>query len=173
MLAYIFVVLAFLFRFVPHPWGFTPVAGSLLFFGARGTRRQYWFPIALLALSDVLLDKFVYAYPFSWEHLVTWAWYGAIVALGTKLRDTSKPVWILASALGSSVSFFLLSNFAVWIWGTMYPKTMAGLMTCYTLGLPFFQRDLEGNLAFTAVMFAIPAILGQFSERFSRNSAAA
>ena len=39
MLAYVFVVFAIAFRFVPHPWGFTPLTGSLLFFGARGTRR--------------------------------------------------------------------------------------------------------------------------------------
>ena len=40
MLAYIFAVFAFAIRFVPHPWHFTPVAASLLFFGARGSRRQ-------------------------------------------------------------------------------------------------------------------------------------
>ena len=32
MLAYLFVVLAVAVRFMPHPWMFTPVVGSLLFF---------------------------------------------------------------------------------------------------------------------------------------------
>jgi len=36
MLAYLFVVLAVAVRFLPHPWMFTPVAASLLFFGAAG-----------------------------------------------------------------------------------------------------------------------------------------
>ena len=45
MLAYIFVLLAIASRFAilkmdPHPWMFTPVTASLLFFGARGPRRQ-------------------------------------------------------------------------------------------------------------------------------------
>src|SRR5438874_13829873 len=105
MLAYLFVLLAIAIRFLPHPWHFTPVAASLLFFGARGSRRQMWIPVALLAASDVILTKFVYVYPFRWDNLVTWAWYGAIVLLGTRLAKNAKPVWVIASALASSVSF--------------------------------------------------------------------
>lgn len=158
MLAYLFVVLAVAVRFMPHPWTFTPVAASLLFFGARGSRRQLWFPLVMLAASDVVLTKLVYHYAFSWDHFVTWAWYGAILALGTRLRENSKPIWILASALTSSISFFLVSNFAVWACFDMYPKNFDGLMTSYTLALPFFQRGLIGDLLFTAVMFAIPVL---------------
>lgn len=165
MLAYLFVVLAVAVRFMPHPWHFTPVAASLLFFGAYGSRRQLWFPFALLAASDVFLTKVIYAYPFSWDHFVTWAWYAAVLALGTRLREHAKPLWILASALASSVSFYLLSNFAVWACWNMYPKTFAGLMTCYTLALPFFQRSFAGDLLFTAVLFAVPVAIKQVSER--------
>ena len=44
MLAYLFVVVAIAVRFMPHPLAFTPVGASLLFFGARGPRRQCWVP---------------------------------------------------------------------------------------------------------------------------------
>jgi Family of unknown function (DUF6580) len=159
MLAYLFVILAFAVRFLPHPWQFTPVAASLLFFGAFKSRRSLWFPVALLALSDVILTKLVYSYPFTWDHLVTWAWYGAIVLLGTRLRNNSKPLWVLGAALASSVSFFLISNCAVWACFDMYPKTFGGLMTSYLMGLPFFRNDAVGDLLFTAVMFATPALL--------------
>ena len=40
----------------------------------------------------------------------------------------------------------------------MYPKTLAGLVTCYAAGLPFFRRALAGDMLFTAVMFGLPAI---------------
>jgi hypothetical protein len=159
MLAYLFVVFAVAVRFLPHPWSFTPVAGALLFFGARAPRRQLWFPFALLAVSDVVLTRFVYAYPFSWDHYVTWAWYAAILWLGTNLRENAKPVRVIGAALASSTSFFLLSNFAVWAGGTMYPHNWAGLMTSYTLGLPFFRPSIEGDLLFTAAMFATPGLL--------------
>src|SRR6266436_34210 len=165
MLAYLFVVLAVTARFIPHAMGFTPVTASLLFFGARGSRRQLWFPLVLLMASDIFLTKVIYAYQFSWDHFVTWAWYAAVLALGTRLRENSKPVWILASALASSVSFFLISNFAVWAAFDMYPKNFAGLMTCYTMAIPFFRRGLAGDLLFTAVMFATPVAISLLSER--------
>ena len=72
MLAYVFVLFAVAVRFLPHPLSFTPVGASLLFFGARGSRRQIWVPLLLLAASDVILTKVIYAYPFSWDHFVTW-----------------------------------------------------------------------------------------------------
>jgi len=160
MLAYLFVIFAVVARmpFMPHPWNFTPVAAALLYFGARGSRRQLWVPFALLAASDVLLNKFVYAYPFGWDQLVVWAWYGAILLLGTQLRENSGWLRVAGAALASSVSFFVVSNFAVWVFGTMYPRTLSGLMTCYAAGLPFFRRGLAGDLLFTAVMFGLPAV---------------
>jgi hypothetical protein len=161
MLAYLFVIFAVVARmpFMPHPWNFTPVAAALLYFGARGSRRQLWVPFLLLAASDVILTKFVYSYVFSWDHFVTWAWYAAILWLGTNLRENSNWLRIGGAALASSVSFFIVSNFAVWAyWTDMYPKTLSGLMTCYIAGLPFFRRGLAGDLLFTAVIFGVPAL---------------
>lgn len=168
MLAYLFVLLAVAIRFMPHPWMFTPVAGALLFFGARGSRRQLWIPLVLLAASDVVLTKVVYAYPFSWDHFVTWAWYAAILWLGTNLRTNPTPVRLVGAALTSSVSFFLLSNLAVWACWNMYPKNLGGLMTAYTLGLPFFRNALAGDLVFTLAMFATPVALHALAHAFRR-----
>jgi hypothetical protein len=160
MLAYVFVLFAILMRmpFMPHPWNFTPVAAALLYFGARGSRRQLWVPFALLAASDVILTKFVYSYQFSWDHFVTWAWYAAILWLGSQLRENTSWLRVGGAALASSISFFVVSNFAVWACWNMYPKTLSGLMTCYAAGLPFFRRGLAGDMLFTAVMFGLPAI---------------
>jgi hypothetical protein len=160
MLAYLFVIFAVAARmpFMPHPWNFTPVAAALLYFGARGSRRQLWVPLALLAASDVILTKFVYAYVFSWDHFVTWAWYAAILLLGSRLRETTSWLRVGGAAPASSVSFFVVSNFAVWACWNMYPKTLAGLMACYAAGLPFFRGTLIGDMLFTAVMFGLPAV---------------
>lgn len=178
MLAYLFVLLAVASRFLilhvkPIPWDFTPLTASLLFFGAYGSRRRIWFPVALLAGADVVLSKFVYGYPISWDLYVTWAWYAAIVLLGTRLRQNSKPVWVLASALASSVSFFLISNFAAWAEYDMYPKTFSGLLTSYAAGLPFFRHRVVGDVMFTAVLFSIPVIIAQFAKKAPGTAAAA
>src|SRR5215469_17943354 len=103
MLAYIFVAFAIAVRFMPHPFAFTPVGASLLFFGARGPRRQWWIPLALFAASDVILTKLVYMFPFSWDHFVTFAWYGGMLWLGTRLRETHKPLPILGASLAGSI----------------------------------------------------------------------
>jgi hypothetical protein len=170
MLAYLFIVLAIVVRFLPHPLGFTPVAAALLFFGARGSRRQLWIPLVLLAASDVILTKFVYTYTFTWDHLVTWAWYAAILWLGTKLRENSSPLRVIGASLSSSVSFFLISNFAVWAAMDMYPKNFGGLMTSYTLALPFFRRGLAGDLVFTLAMFATPLVIHTLAAAFGKES---
>src|SRR5229473_1282007 len=164
MLAYIFVVLAIAVRFMPHPWMFTPLTASLLYFGARGPRRFIWAPVGMLAASDVILTKYFWHYRFNWDQLVIWAWYAAVLMLGTRLRENKKPLWIMASALGSSVAFYLVSNFAVWAAYNMYPKTLTGLMTCYTLALPFFKPSLIGDMLFTAGMFAVGAVMGVQTE---------
>jgi len=168
MLAYLFVVFAIAVRFLPHPLAFTPVAAALLYFGARGSRRQMWVPFALLAAADVVLTKIVYAYPFSWDHFVTWAWYAAILWLGSNLRANANWLRIGVAAVASSVSFFVVSNFAVWACWNMYPKTFAGLMVCYAAGVPFFRRGVEGDLLFTAVMFGLPVLAGAIAHRMGK-----
>jgi hypothetical protein len=167
MLAYLFVIFAVLARmpFMPHPWNLTPVAAALLYFGARGSRRQIWVPFVLLAASDLILNKFVYAYPFGTDQLVVWAWYAAILMLGTQLRENSGWLRIAGAALAASASFFVISNFAVWAFGTMYPKTLSGLTTCYAAGVPFVRRTLAGDLLFTAVMFGLPALAAALAHK--------
>src|SRR5262249_32774159 len=136
MLPYLFVILAIVFRLViphiqPHPWDFTPVGASLLFFGAYGSKRAVWIPVALFAATDVYLNLQVYHYPFGWDQFISFAWYAATIWLGTRLRDGAEPLPTLGLALTSSVSFFLVSNFGVWAAYAMYPKTLGGLIACY------------------------------------------
>lgn len=174
MLPYLFVLLAIAVRFLPfagplnflpHAWHFTPIGASLLFFGARGARRQMWIPLVLLAGTDIVLTRFAYAYVLSWDHLVTWAWYAAMLGLGAAtLRQSAGPVRVVAAALATSVSFFLISNFAVWAaWPGMYPRTLSGLMMSYSAGVPFFRGTAESDLFFSVAFFGIPVFLRAFS----------
>jgi len=160
MLPYIFVLFAVIVRFLPHPWMFTPVVGALLFFGARGPRRQLWAALALLIASDLALTKFVYHYAFVWDQLVIFGWYAAILSLGTRLGTNPKLLRQIGAALTGSVSFFLVTNFTSWLVGTLpYPRNLSGLLSSYELGLPFFRHAVEGDLLFTLAMFATPAAL--------------
>jgi len=168
MLPYIFVLFAIAFRFIPHPMAFTPVGAALLYFGARAPRRRLWIPLAMLAASDVILTLAVYRYPFSWDHFVTWAWYAAMLWFGTMLSSAGA-VRIMGSSLTGSVSFFLISNFAVWAAWDMYPRTFAGLMTCYDAGIPFFRHAVVGDLLFTAVMFGAPVLAQSLAGKMGKS----
>lgn len=172
MLAYLFVVLAFAvhIRWVALPWSFTPVVAALLYFGARMPRRQMWIPVAMLAASDVYLTRVTYGYPLTADHFVTWGFYAAAILLGGAIIKGFSPLRIGAASLAGSVSFFLVSNFAVWAVWQMYPKSVAGLMTCYAAGLPFFRNAVISDLLFSAAFFGIGYLVSERS--FTREATA-
>src|SRR5258708_12562059 len=111
MLPYIFVVLALGLRFAFKPIAFTSLSAALLYFGARASRRNAWIAWVLCAAADVVLTTVVYSYPLTWDQLFTWAWYAVALGLGLLLRNTNSPLRIGATALVSSLIFFVLSNF--------------------------------------------------------------
>jgi len=115
------------------------------------------------------LTKLVYHYPFLWDQLVVFAWYVAILWLGTTLGSRPKLVRLLGACLASSVSFFLVTNFTSWLVGTLpYPRNFSGILTSYELALPFFRHALEGDLLFTLAMFATPLALQRWNDAFSK-----
>ena len=59
-----------------------------------------------------------------------------------RLVRQRQPLPVLGAALASSLSFFVISNAAVWACWSMYPKNLGGLMMSYVAGLPFFRHAL-------------------------------
>jgi uncharacterized protein DUF6580 len=157
MLAYLFVVLAAVVhvRWIALPFSFTPVLAALLYFGARMPRKQIWIPLAALAASDLYLNRFVYGLAFNADQIITWGFYAAVLLGASYAIKGWSPVRIGVSALGASVGFFIVSNFAVWLAGTMYPMTASGLGTCFVAGLPFYRNQLVSDMLFTAAFFGV------------------
>jgi hypothetical protein len=181
MPAYLLLLAALLSRVLPHSgwYGFTAVGGSLLYFGARRSPRtsasplrwlEILFPVAILAAADYYLTTQVYAYAFQWQdYLVTWSWYAAAIVLGSILL--SRKVTVLRAASGAILgptSFFVVSNFSVWVGsshaGGMYAPTLAGLLTCLAAGLPFYARDLISTGLVLTIAFGVPAAIRRFQE---------
>ncbi|MBI2443285.1 MAG: hypothetical protein HYV40_05260 [Candidatus Levybacteria bacterium] len=52
-----------------------------------------------------------------------------------------------------SVLFFLITNFGVWLMGTLYSRTLEGLLQSYIMGLPFFRNTLIGDFLYVGVLF--------------------
>jgi hypothetical protein len=165
MTAYLALLLAVLSRVLPHAFGttsvgFTAVGGGLLFFGARRSRWQT--AIALLAMiaTDYYLTVFAYHYPFHVSgYVVTWAWYGAVCLLGHQMLSGKVSALRVAGAVvASSTSFFILSNFMVWVGSTMYAHSAAGLESCYVAAIPFYANDVMSTAVTAGALFGLPAL---------------
>jgi hypothetical protein len=151
------ILVAAVFRLLPHWPNVTPVAAMALFGGAYFSRKIFAFilPMAALFLSDLVLGF----------HGTMWAVYlgfAITVAFGLLIRSKVS-VWSVAGVvLGSSVIFFLLTNFASWMGSAFYAPTFTGLLTAYTAGLPFFLNSLLGDVFFAGVLFGSFQLLQQW-----------
>jgi hypothetical protein len=165
MLAYLFLLLAVVFRFVPHVWNFTLVGAALLFFGANRSRREMWVPVFLFAASDLVLTKFVNGFPVTFETFASSIYYALAVLIGTLLKDKVEVPRVVGASLAGSLIFFVISNFATWMTFDMYPHTFAGLVTCYVAAIPFFRNTLISDLVFSAAMFGTPLLIEAMNRR--------
>jgi hypothetical protein len=167
MPAYLLLLFAVLSRLAlastPHPewFNFTAVGGALLYFGARRSWREMLAPFAVLTATDFFLTTAVYHYGFNWlDYLPTWAWYVAAMVLGQiLLKARTTFVRVTAGAVLGPTSFFLLSNYAVWAAGTMYPHNFSGLTACYIAALPFYRNDVVSTALVCAVAFGAPVLV--------------
>jgi hypothetical protein len=167
MPAYLLLVVAVLSRLAlaatPHPewFNFTAVGGALLFFGARRSWREMLAPLAVLMATDYFLTTTIYGYPFRWQwYALTWAWYAMAMALGWILLHTRTSfVRVAAGVVLGPTSFFVASNYAVWLAGDMYPRTASGLATCYAAALPFYRNDLIATTLVAGLAFGLPVLL--------------
>lgn len=177
MFSYFFVLIAVFSRILPHPWfSFTAVGASLLVFGARRSPKLFFVPVIALAATDYYLTVFAYNFPFHLqEYLVTWAWYLGACWIGyAMLHNRASAGRVVGAALASSTSFFLASNFAVWLGSVIYPHTAAGLATCYIAGLPFYRNDVLATTLLTSAVFGLPVMAERTVElwhRWTLNSA--
>ena len=156
-----FIVFAALTRFLPHAYNFTPI-GAIALFGAAYFTEKKWaliIPIAALWISDLLLNNIMYAEfyeGFTWftsGFLYIYGSIALIVVLGYHLLKKITFGRVLGGALGASAVFFLVSNFGVWMSGTLYPLTLEGLITCYAAAIPFFHYTIAGNVIYSAILF--------------------
>jgi hypothetical protein len=163
MPAYLLLLVAVLSRLVPHPdWlNFTAVGGALLYFGARRSWREMLAPMVALMATDYCLTVFSYHYPFRWEsYVTTWAWYGMAMALGhILLHARTTFVRVAAGVVLGPTSFFVVSDYAVWAAGGMYPHTLAGLRDCFIAAIPFYRNDLVSTAIVAGAAFGIPVLV--------------
>ena len=156
ILALALVAIAVWLRLLPHAANFAPVAAIAIFGGAVLPRRvAVWVPLGAMVVSDMFIG-FYDMMP------VTWTCY-VLIALASShwLRKLSL-VRGVAITLGSSLFFYVVTNFAVWASSGMYAHTWSGLAQCYVMALPFFRATLASDVIYVAALFGAFAFAGKF-----------
>ncbi len=146
LLAVLLVILGIAMRVIPHAPNFTPVAAIALFGGVYlNKKHSFLVPLALMVISDLLIGL---------HNTVafTWAGFGLIALLGLAMNGKITATRIAGMSIVSSVVFYLVSNFGVWVMG-WYPLTPAGLIDCYVKALPFLRDFTASTLVYSAVFF--------------------
>lgn len=156
--------LCVVFRLLPDQyrayWNLTPVGALFLFCGARLTGAARWvLPFAVMLLTDIGF-YYVKGWPMSPSVYLAFALY---VALGLVLRRASgvrAALFSIPLAAVASALFFLLTNGESWLMQALdYPRTFAGLMQSYEMGLPFAKGTFRGDLLFAPMVFAAYALV--------------
>ena len=160
------VLMASLYRILPdRPLGFAPQIAMALFAGSIVTDKKYAF---FLPLFSMLVSDMLYQLLFQFSlssipgfysgQIINYILFIGLTVIGFAIKKTN-PVHIIAGAVVGASVYFLLSNFVVWMGGGLditnmpYPKTMAGLINCYTAAIPFYRGSLYATLIFSGILF--------------------
>jgi hypothetical protein len=166
LLVAVLATLAGLLRLFPHPWNFAPMGAIGIFAGAR---LRGWkglaLPVGVAVFTDLILwVKYPDYSPFQW---FTYLSYLLCALLGRTLQNRSSPWQIVGLGLLSSMLFYLVTNFGVWLlWTDTYPdRSLTGLFQAYIAGVPFYRGTFLGDLIYTPVLFGSYALLSRWLTR--------
>ena len=136
-----FVILAVIVRLIPHPPNFTPITAIALF-GSTSFKNK-WFGLSLPLVALFISDLYLGFYSISY-----WV-YGSFFLISLLGRYWKKIK--VTNILISSSIFFIITNFGVWLMGG-YPKSLEGILLCYTMALPFFLNSIAGDFFFSYLL---------------------
>jgi hypothetical protein len=141
-------------RLIPHPPNFAPIAAIALFGGAYFTKRWAAFIVPLTAMF--ITDLFLGFHPTMWAVYLSFV---LIVMIGVVMIKQKRITNIFFASIASSVVFFIITNFGVWLSTPYYEKTSIGLAACFTAAIPFFHQTLLSDLLFVTILFGLYEIL--------------
>lgn len=154
----VFILFGALARLLPHVPNFTPI-GALALFGAayRGRRFALLVPLAAMTLSDVVIGGHT-TLPY------VYASFALIALMGTLVfRNGVSTTKVVGASLASSGILYLVSNFGVWAAGTLYPRSLDGLVMAYVMGIPYLRSTIVGDLFYAGIMFGGYALARHFA----------
>ena len=148
IIIFVIILFAAFSRLLPHPPNFTPILSICLFSGIMFNKKKYAYsiPLIFMLISDFVIDYY---------SLMFWVYLSLviIITIGYLLKEKISKIKIIYGILMSSMIFYILSNFGVWLGSSFYTQNLSGLLSCYIAGLPFFQNNLLSNIFFSCIIF--------------------
>jgi hypothetical protein len=106
-----------------------------------------------MCISDLLLSFSDIGLANPIVHTSVYGSFALTVLLGAvDYKKLSKFLSIPIASVFAALVFFIITNFAVWLNGG-YGYTLEGLLTCYTVAIPYFGNTILGNLTYSAILF--------------------
>jgi len=139
------VLLGVLLRFLPHEPNFVPI-GAIALFSGNYLPKKYAWSIALTIM--LITDIFFGFYP-----IMIWVYSSYFLISLLRKNSYLKFKKLFLTSLFSSLIFYLITNFGVWISTGLYTKNLQGIYECYLLALPFFRNTLIGDLFYNSIFF--------------------
>lgn len=152
------IAFAAIVRLLPHWPNFTPIAAMALFAGTYLEKKHYAFaiPIAAMFISDLLIGLHA-------NMPAVYLGFAITVLIGMSIRRKVSVGTVFMASVGSSLIFFMITNFSAWLASPFYPHTATGLLECYIAGLAFFRdttsgfsfllNDVLGSLFYSAAFY--------------------
>jgi hypothetical protein len=145
----IFIIAAAFLRLVPHAPNFAPIGAMALFAGSYLDRKTaFILPLSAMVLSDLFIG-----FDSLSSRVTVYGSFVLITLLGVWLKHHRSAKNVILASFCASALFFIVTNFGVWLTGTLYSKDLNGLVACYSAAIPFFRNTLAGDLFYSGIFF--------------------
>ena len=137
---------------------FSPIGAMAIFGGAcfSNKGKALAWPVLTLWLSDVILNRYVFYGHWRLFYEGFYWTYGAfalIVLTGHYLVKKITFTRVVLASVSAVLIHWIVTDFGVWLDGTMYAKTFNGFIACLVAAIPYERNLLVGNLVYGAILF--------------------
>lgn len=144
----VLILLMIFSRLIPHPPNLTPIIAVAIMSGYLFKNLN--FSVLVLFFSMIVGDMFIgfysnMAFVYLPLFLITY------VCFYKRDKINSKNLFFYG--VFSSLLFFVISNFGVWLLGSLYEKNFAGLVNCYIMAIPFLKNTMISTIFFSYLSF--------------------
>ena len=129
-------------RLIPHPPNFTSTIALAFYLPVLFGVKFIIVVIGAFILSDLVIGM---------HQLIFFTW-ASLLLVGYLSKFFKKTYFRPLGITISCILFFIISNLGVWLFSDLYTLDANGLITCYTMAIPFLQNSLIGTIIFALIV---------------------